>query len=71
MEKNERKELVDIFNRISHGLKSDYTEPETGHIWKVTDYLEGKTAGIVVTTKYGKFLGTAYYSRPSNEAMRG
>ena len=58
-----KKYFVDIFNLISHGLREDYMEPETGHVWKVSDYLQGKTEGILVFTKYGMFLGTAYYSQ--------
>lgn|GEM_PF-5938184 len=62
MEKNDEKKYVNIYNRISHGLREDYIEPETGHIWKVSDYLQGKTTGIRVYTNAGMFLGTAYYS---------
>lgn len=53
---------VDIFNKISHGLKSDFTDPKTKQIWRVKDYLDGKTEGIRVYTPQGKFLGTSYYS---------
>ena len=51
MEKAENQKYVDIFNRISHGLREDYIEPETGHVWKVRDYLQGNTDGILVYTK--------------------
>ncbi len=64
--KTEDKKYVNIFNKISHGLHHDYIEPETGHVWKVEDYLNGKTRGILVFTKWGKFLGTAYSSVVSN-----
>ena len=65
-----KKYLVDIFNLISHGLREDYMEPETGHVWKVSDYLQGKTEGIRVYTKYGMFLGTAYYSPRYDQKKR-
>jgi len=60
MSKSDSKDYVEIYNKIAHGLKEDYVEPETGHVWKVTEYLQGKNKGIPVYTGYGKFLGTAY-----------
>ena len=60
MNKNDSRDYVEIYNKIAHGLKEDYVEPETGHVWKVTEYLQGKNEGIPVFTRYGKILGTAY-----------
>ena len=60
MNKNDNKDYVEIYNKIAHGLKEDYVEPETGHVWKVTEYLSGKNKGVPVFTRHGKFLGTAY-----------
>lgn len=50
---------LDILKQIDDGLCTDLEE-ENGHVWKVKAYLEGKTEGIEVYTKYGKYLGTAY-----------
>lgn len=60
MDVKENKNLVEIFNKISHGLRDDYIEPETKHVWKVKDYLEKRSGGIRVYTQWGRFLGTAY-----------
>ena len=70
MEKSDNQKYVEIFNKISHGLRGDYTEPETGHVWKVEDYLMKKTEGILVYTKWGRFLGTAYVSPWAAESRK-
>lgn len=58
--KKDARNYVYIYSKIAHGLRTDYIEPETKHVWKVKNYLEGKTRGIEVYTLQGKFLGTAY-----------
>ena len=55
------KDYIDIYKRIAHGLKNDFIDEKTGQIWKVRDYLAGRTDGVRVYTLWGRFLGTAYY----------
>ena len=63
-----REEVIDpdIFLRIDCGLKDDYVEPDTKHVWHVRDYLAGKTEGVIVTA-FGKYLGTSF--RTVSEAI--
>lgn len=53
-------EYVDIFKKIERGLRTDYVDPYTTNVWMVEDYINGKTKGVRVRTKYGRKLGTAY-----------
>lgn len=53
-------EYVDIYKKIKNGLRTDYVDDKTSDIWKVENFINGKTKGVEVYTKYGRFLGTAY-----------
>lgn len=57
---NEESQDPDIFMRIDAGLKEDYVEPDTKHVWHVKDYLAGKTGNGVAVTFGRKLLGMAF-----------
>jgi len=55
--------IIDIFAKIDRGLKTDYLDSKTNQIWKVENYVLGKTRGVDVYTAYGRYLGTAHRGR--------
>lgn len=59
-DEEEDKRYIDIFKKIERGLRTNYIDPYTNNVWLVEDYVNGKTRGVEVETKYGRFLGTAY-----------
>ena len=59
-DEEEDKRYIDIFKKIERGLRTNYIDPYTNNIWLVEDYVNGRTRGVEVETKYGRFLGTAY-----------
>ena len=56
-ESNSNRNWVCVYDKVRR-LRRDWTDPDTGHVYHIEDYLNGKTPqGVVVTTKYGRYLG--------------
>ena len=55
-ESSSNRSWVRVYDKVRAG--KDWTDPETGQVYHVRDYIDGKTPrGVVVTTKYGRYLG--------------
>lgn len=70
-DEEEDKKYIDIFKKIERGLRTNYIDPYTNNVWLVEDYVNGKTRGVEVETKYGRFLGTAYPSTIVSKDISG